>query len=90
MADFNFAEVFESGPDETAYRKLDVDGISSVPLGDEHLLKVEPVVLEQLAFEAFRDCQHLLRASHLQQLRCAIFSTTPRPRTTTATSPSPC
>jgi fumarate hydratase class I len=69
MADFNFAEVFESGPDETAYRKLDVDGISSVPLGDEHLLKVEPVVLEQLAFEAFRDCQHLLRASHLQQLR---------------------
>jgi fumarate hydratase class I len=69
MADFNYAEVFNGGPAETAYRKLDVDGVTSVTLGEERFVRVEPQALEQLAFEAFRDCQHLLRASHLQQLR---------------------
>jgi len=69
LAAFNYAEMFDTGPDETAYRKLDIGGVADVALGDERFLKVEPEVLEQLAFEAFRDCQHLLRPGHLQQLR---------------------
>ena len=69
MANFNYAPIFDPGPDKTDYRKLDVGGVAPVELDGEQFLKVAPETLEQVTFEAFRDCQHLLRASHLQQLR---------------------
>ncbi len=72
MSDFNYAPIFEKGEDKTQYRKLDADGVATMELGGQPFLKVEGEALEQLAFEAFRDCQHLLRASHLQQLRDVV------------------
>jgi hypothetical protein len=99
LAAFNYAEMFDTGLDDTVYRKLDVGGVSELAVGDERFLKLEPEVLEQLAFEAFRDCQHLLRQPFAIASTCcgpatcsssATFSTTPGRPTTTVTSLSPC
>ena len=66
---FDYQPVFEFGADETPYRLVTTEGISTVEAAGRTLLKVEPSVLEALAFEAVRDISHLLRPGHLQQLR---------------------
>jgi len=72
MTDFSYAPMFDKGEDQTGYRKLDGGAVETVSLGGEAFLRVAPEVLEQLAFEAFRDCQFLLRPSHLAQLRAIL------------------
>ncbi len=69
MADFTFTELLPLGPDTTTYRALGSDGVSEVetPLGT--FLKVEPEALRMLTATAMRDIAHLLRSSHLAQLR---------------------
>ena len=69
MSEFHFQEIFELGSDETTYRKLGSDGISVGEFEGGQILKLEPEVLEQLAFEAMSDIAHLLRPGHLAQLR---------------------
>ena len=66
---FDYQPIFEFGEDETPYRLVTTEGISTVEAAGRTLLKVEPSVLEALAFEAVRDISHLLRPGHLQQLR---------------------
>jgi fumarate hydratase class I len=68
MADFRFQPLFELGPDETEYRKLTSDGVSTVELQGRTLLKVEPEALTRLARDAMDDVSHLLRSSHLKQV----------------------
>jgi fumarate hydratase class I len=68
MADFQYQEIFELGPDPTQYRALGSEGISELELDGQRLLRVEPEVLERLARDAMDDIAHLLRASHLEQL----------------------
>ena len=48
---------------------LTTDGVSTVEAAGRTFLQVEPEVLRLLAFEAVHDIQHLLRPSHLAQLR---------------------
>ena len=69
MSEFHYQEIFELGADETAYRKLGSDGISLGEFEGRPMLKLEPEVLERLAFEAMSDTAHLLRPGHLAQLR---------------------
>ena len=69
---FDYQPVFEFGADETPYRLVTTEGISTVEAAGRTLLKVEPSVLEALAFEAVRDISHLLRPGHLQQLRSIL------------------
>ncbi len=57
------------GPDQTPYRLLTTEGISTFEAGGRRFLQVEPEVLTLLTREAMRDIAHLLRPSHLQQLR---------------------
>ena len=66
---FDYQPIFELGEDDTPYRRGTTEGISTVDAAGRTLLKIEPGVLEQLAFEAIRDISHLLRPGHLQQLR---------------------
>jgi fumarate hydratase class I len=66
---FDYQPIFEFGEDETPYRLVTQEGVSVVEAAGRSLLKVEPSVLEALAFEAVRDISHLLRPGHLQQLR---------------------
>ena len=68
MADFGFQPLFELGPDETEYRKLTSDGVSTVEFQGRTLLKVEPEALTRLARDAMDDVSHLLRSSHLEQV----------------------
>ncbi len=66
---FDYQPIFELGEDDTPYRLVTTEGISTVDAAGRTLLKIEPGVLEQLAFEAIRDISHLLRPGHLQQLK---------------------
>ncbi len=72
MADFHYQPIFELGPDETRYRKLTADGVSTIRVDGAEMLKVEPEVLREVARVAFDDVAHLLRPGHLAQLRKVI------------------
>ena len=60
--------LFPLGPDQTPYRRLDVDGVSVDRFRGEDVLVVEPEALRALSEAAFRDINHFLRPGHLQQL----------------------
>ena len=69
MTDFHFQPIFEFGPDETDYKKLTSDGVTTVMVDGREMLKVEPETLRHVAQTAFDDIAHLLRPAHLAQLR---------------------
>ncbi len=69
---FQFQPIFELGSDDTPYRLLTKDHVSTVDAGGRTLLRVEPEALKQLTFAAIRDISHLLRPGHLQQLRSIL------------------
>jgi fumarate hydratase, class I len=70
---FEYAEALPTGPDhETEYRLVTADGVRVVEAAGRRFLEVEPEALTTLAKEAIRDIQHLLRPSHLAQLRAIV------------------
>ncbi len=69
MPEFEFSEILPLGDDPTTYRLLTEDFVSTVKVGDREFLKVEAEGLALLTREAMKDIAHLLRPSHLQQLR---------------------
>ena len=66
---FAHQPVFELGEDDTPYRLITTEGVSTVEAGPRKLLRVERSALTELTFAAIRDISHLLRPGHLQQLR---------------------
>ena len=66
---FSYQPLFELGPDQTPYRKLTSDGVSTVRLDGHDFLEIQPEALQRLAHQAFDDIAHLLRPGHLAQLR---------------------
>ncbi|MCB9944887.1 MAG: fumarate hydratase [Geminicoccaceae bacterium] len=64
-----YSPLFQLGPDETEYRKLDVGGVTTVEVDGETLVRVDTSAIEALTEEAFKDIHHLFRPGHLQQLR---------------------
>ena len=68
MADFTFTELLPLGPDATPYRRLDIEGVSTVEALGHTFLQVEPRVLTELAAQAMHDISHYLRPGHLAQL----------------------
>ena len=73
MTDFHYEPMFQPGPDETEYRRLDAEGlVEKVTVGEREVLVVDPKALRLLAAEAVRDVSHLFRASHLAQLRMIL------------------
>jgi fumarate hydratase, class I len=70
---FEYAEVLPVGADtDTEYRLLTPDGVRVVEAAGRRFLQVEPEALTTLAKAAVRDIQHLLRPSHLAQLRAIV------------------
>ncbi len=69
MTDLAFTELLPIGPDDTSYRLLTADGVSTVEAAGRTFLEVEPEALTLLTRTAFRDIAHWLRPAHLQQLR---------------------
>ena len=68
MPEFEYEDLLPLGADETPYRLLTTDGVSTVEAGGRTFLTVEPEVLSTLTETAIHDIQHLLRPGHLQQL----------------------
>ena len=67
---FTFRDMFPLAADTTVYRKLDIEGVSTIDAGGRQLfLSVEDTALRALTAQAIRDISHLFRPSHLQQLR---------------------
>jgi fumarate hydratase class I len=70
---FQHTEVLPLGKDNhTEYRLVTPDGVRVVEAGGRRFLEVEPSALTQLARTAITDIQHLLRSSHLAQLRAIV------------------
>jgi fumarate hydratase class I len=69
MAEFSFTELLPLGHDDTAYRKIGDGGVHRREALGRSFLEIEPEVLTLLTRTAFRDIAHLLRPSHLRQLR---------------------
>lgn len=69
MAEFEYTELFPLGDDTTEYRLLGNEGVETIDLGGTSFLKVSDEAIRSLTATAIRDISHLLRTSHLEQLR---------------------
>jgi len=68
MVDFSYQDMLPLGPDDTPYRLLTTQGVSTLEAAGRTFLVVEPEVLTLLTGEAMRDIAHLFRPGHLEQL----------------------
>jgi fumarate hydratase class I len=68
MSDFVYQDPLPLGPDDTPYRLLTADGVSTFSANGHEFLQVDPEVLTLLTAQAMRDIAHLLRPGHLAQL----------------------
>ncbi len=69
MPDFHHQRLFEHGGPEPEYRLLTTEHVRMEKAGPRDILHIEPEALRRIARDAMDDIAHLLRASHLQQLR---------------------
>ncbi|HEX6342792.1 fumarate hydratase [Umezawaea sp.] len=70
---FQYTDVLPLAKDTTTeYRLLTDEGVKVVEAAGRTFLEISPETLTLLAKEAIRDIQHLLRPSHLAQLRAIV------------------
>ncbi|MDQ1619709.1 MAG: fumarate hydratase, class [Actinomycetota bacterium] len=72
MPDFAYSDLLPLGPDQTDYRLLTEEGVSTFDAGGERFLRVTADALTRLTSEAMHDIAHYLRPAHLAQLRRII------------------
>src|SRR3954464_1540253 len=72
MTDFAYQELLPIGPDDTPYRLLTTEGVSTFEAGGRTFLNVSAEVITRLTSEAMHDISHYLRPAHLAQLRRII------------------
>ena len=68
MSDYVHYPMFSLAAEDTTWRKLTGDHVSTATFEGETVLKVDPQALTLLTAEAFKDISHLLRPRHLDQL----------------------
>ncbi|HXN34870.1 MAG TPA: fumarate hydratase [Opitutaceae bacterium] len=69
---FSYQDPLPLSGDDTEYRLLSREGVSTAQFEGREILKVEPEVLSFLAQQAFRDSAFMLRTSHLRQLAAIL------------------
>ncbi len=69
---FAYQDPFPLGKDETEYRLLSREGISTAEFEGQTILKVAPEALAFLANQAFHDCSFMLRPKHLEQVAAIL------------------
>src|SRR6478735_7493374 len=69
MTSVQYEELLPIGHDDTPYRLVTSDYVSTFEAAGKHFVKIEPEALTKLTAEAMRDIAHLLRPGHLAQLR---------------------
>ena len=72
MHEFHYEPIFQHAHDTTDYRRLTSDHVALDRLGGREVLSVDPAALTLLAKTAIDDISHLLRSSHLEQLRSIL------------------
>jgi fumarate hydratase, class I len=72
VPEFSFTELLPAGADQTTYRRLSSDGVTSHVSFGRKFLEVEPRLLTELTGAAMHDIAHLLRPAHLRQLRSIL------------------
>jgi fumarate hydratase, class I len=71
-AEFLYSDLLPSGADDTPYRLVTTEGVSTFSAGGREFLQVEPEAIRRLTAEAMHDIAHYLRPAHLAQLRKII------------------
>lgn len=71
--EFKYSPMFQVGKDNTEYRLLTKEGVSTAQFEDKEILKVSKEALTLLAQQAFHDCEFMLRREHNKQV-AAILS----------------
>ncbi len=69
VPEFSYTDLLPLGEDDTPYRLVTSEGVSTFEADGRTFLKVEPEALRKLAAEAMHDISHYLRPAHLAQLR---------------------
>lgn len=70
--EFLYSDLLPTGPDETPYRLITTEGVSTFEANGRTFLQVSPEAIRQLTAEAMHDIAHYLRPAHLAQLRRII------------------
>ncbi len=71
--EFLYSPMFPLAPDpETPWRRVETAPVARIECAGRGVLRVPAEALTNLAFEAFRDVSHLLRPTHLAQLRAIL------------------
>jgi fumarate hydratase class I len=69
---FVYQDPFPLGPDDTEYRLLSTEGVSSGTFEGREILKVAPETLAYVTQQAFHDTSFMLRTKHLQQVAAIL------------------
>jgi fumarate hydratase class I len=72
MVEFAYQDMLPLGPDETPYRMLTAEGVTTFAAGARRFVEIDPEVLTMLTRQAMHDISHLLRPGHLAQLRAIL------------------
>jgi len=69
---FVYQDPLPLGADDTEYRLLSKDGVTTATFDGKEILKVAPEALAYLAREAFHETNFFLRAKHLEQVAAIL------------------
>jgi len=72
MPEFSYTDLLPLGADDTTYRLITADGVTTREAFGKTFTAIEPAVLTELTSAAMHDIAHLLRPSHLSQLRSIL------------------
>ena len=72
MPEFSYTDLLPLGADDTTYRLVTEDGVTTRQALGTTFTEVGPAALSQLTSAAMHDIAHLLRPSHLSQLRSIL------------------
>jgi fumarate hydratase class I len=70
--EFRYSDLLPTGRDDTPYRLVTTEGVSTFEAGGRTFLEVSSDALRLLTAEAMHDIAHYLRPAHLAQLRRII------------------
>ena len=72
MAEFSYVDMLPTKNEEPSWRLITRDGISTTEVDGRTFLTIDAETIRKVSFEAIRDISHLLRTSHLEQLKKII------------------
>ncbi len=72
-ASWDYTELFPLGPDDTQYRLVTTEGVSTFDTPEGTFLKVEPEAIRALTAEAMRDIAHPLNSDTREQIEQRVL-----------------